>query len=88
MQIGRSILDIEVKNASSGGLAGCLCLGGKKKQAGGDEDDLMSLDGNVYFPSSYASQDFLDQREQRRLGGSRISNARKLKKVIPVKNIK
>ena len=71
MQIGRSILDIEVKNASSFALSSCLCLGGKKKQVGGDEEeDLMSLEGNVYFPSNFASQDFLDQREQRRLGVS------------------
>lgn len=50
LQIGRSILDIEVKNISNFALNSCLCFGNKPKKQIGQEENLVSMDGNVYFP--------------------------------------
>jgi len=73
LQIGRSILDIEVKNISNFALGGCLCFGNKPKKQIGQEENLVSMDGNVYFPQQFTSQAFLDLMDKRRLAGQRNS---------------
>ena len=78
MQIGRSIFDVEVKSLSSFTLNSCLCFGSKPKKAVGPEDSLISLDGNVYFPVEFASQEFNENMEKRRIMG--IRKEKKLKK--------
>ena len=40
---------------------------------------MITLDGNVYFPSNFASQEFMDNMDKRRLKGLR-RNSKKLKK--------
>jgi len=79
LQIGRSIFDIEVKNLSTFALNACLCFGSKPKKQVGQEDNLLSLDGNTSFPPDFATQAFLDQMDKRRERGRRRST-QKLKK--------
>ena len=79
LQIGRSIFDIEVKNLSNFALNSCLCFGSKPKKQIGMEENLISLDGNTHFPANFASQDFMDAMDKRRLAGLR-KNSQKLKK--------
>lgn len=74
LQIGRSIFNIEVKNLSNFALTGCLCFGGKPKKAVGSDENLISLDGNTFWPSSFASQDFLSLMDKRKLAGMRRSS--------------
>ena len=73
VQIGRSIFDIEVKNLSNFALSGCLCFGSKPKKQIGMEENLISLDGNTFFPANFASQDFMDAMDKRRLTGLKNS---------------
>lgn len=79
LQIGRSIFDIEVKNLSNFALNSCLCFGSKPKKQIGMEDNLISIDGNTYFPANFASQDYMSALDKRRLAGLR-RNSQRLKK--------
>ena len=74
VQIGRSIFDIDVKNMNNFSLSSCMCFGAKPKKSSGAEENLVTLDGNVYFPQNFASQEYLDQLEKRRLTGLRRSS--------------
>ena len=71
LQIGRSIFHIEVKNLSTFNLNSCFCFGGKPKNKIGQEEHLMTLDGNVFWPTFFASRDFQDLMDKRRLKGQR-----------------
>ena len=47
-------------------------------------EDLISLDGNKFFPANFISKDFVDLREKRRQVGVRNSQrALKLTKIAP-----
>lgn len=74
LQIGRSIFDIEVKNVSNFALNGCLCFGSKPKKQVGLDDNLVTLEGNAFFPANFASQEYLDVMDKRRLVGQRRSS--------------
>ena len=57
-------------------LKNCLCLGTKQKKAMFDGDEqLVSLDGNRYFPSCFASRDFMMLQDKRRVSGIRRMSA-------------
>ena len=45
----------------------------------GPEDNLVSLDGNVYFPAEFASSEFTDNMEKRRILG--LKKSKKLGKL-------
>ena len=80
LQIGRSIFDIEVKNMNNFAFNSCLCFGSKPKKQIGVEENMVSLDGNIHFPANFASQQFLDLMDKRRLAGLRRSSKRSFTK--------
>jgi hypothetical protein len=64
-------------------LNSCLCFGSKPKKQIGAEENLVSLDGNIHFPANFASQQFLDLMDKRRLAGLRRSSKRSSIKIKP-----
>ena len=73
LQIGRTLFDFEVKNTYNLTLKNCLCLSTKDKKNNFEKETLISMDGNRYFPSSFASKEFMDNLEKRRSSGVRRS---------------
>ena len=71
LQIGRTLFDLEVKNSYKMVLKNCLCLGGKQKKLHFNQESLISLDGNRYFPPCFASKDFINLLEKRKSSGIR-----------------
>ena len=64
---------------SNFGINSCLCFGNKPKKMIGMEENLISLDGNTHFPANFASQDYMDSLDKRRLAG--LKNSLKMSKV-------
>ena len=60
---------MEVKNLSNFAFNGCLCFGSKPKKPVGVDDNLVSLEGNAYFPATFASQEFITLMDKRKLAG-------------------
>ncbi len=84
IQIGRSIFDIEVKNLNNFTFNNCLCFGSKQKKQIGAEENLVTLDGNIHFPANFASQQFLDLMDKRKLMGMRRNSRKSSTKLNPV----
>lgn len=71
LQIGRTIFDMEVRNSVSIALQNCLCLGSKQKKPNFEAEELVSLDGNRYWPACFASEAYLNGQEKKKLMGSK-----------------
>ena len=61
-------------------LKSCLCIGGKDKKKNVEKEQLITMDGNRYFPSSFASKEYLEQQDRKRRSSLRKSSQGKDKK--------
>ena len=62
-------------------------MGAKDKKKNFEKEQLVTMDGNHYFPASFASKEYLEQQEKRRSSSVRRSIKGKDKKSKNKKNL-
>ena len=62
-------------------------MGAKDKKKNFEKEQLVTMDGNRFFPASFASKEYLEQQEKRRSSSVRRSIKGKDKKSKNKKNL-